>query len=540
MAMSSSSSRERDGGEETPLFDRAALSMDEGSSTDEELGCYQSTRSPTTESSTKIQDASSPRDHRHRGKRGGPARESLTYHELRGMVSLAVPVVSTYLLEMLPGLVSIVLVGHVHHAQTEEFIDATALAVMFMNLTGMSIGIGLATAMDTLCSQAYGAEQTERMGIYFQTGLEVLGVFSLCISVTFYYASDILMSLGQPVKVSQLAGEAVWVLLPGVPGVFLYELLRKVLQAQNIAAPMFYVCAAANVINGGVGYYLVYHSRYGWLGASMARSICNISLFLILFPYVILSGQTRTFWTGWRPREAFEGIPAFLALGVPGCLQVCFEWWAFEVLGLLCGRLPDAVVAIGANAVIMNSSSMVYMLYLGISISGNVRIGNSLGAGDPERARVAALVTLGLCGLMALLCAAFLLTFRNVLPLLFTHDQIIDELSTSLLCIASLFQIPDAINGAVQGVFRGSGRQNLGAWLNFISYYLLGIPLGAVLAFALSYGVVGLWCGMTLGLSFIAICGTALVVRSDWVKLSDDAKRRVHSAKSWSNLLDAS
>ena len=96
--------------------------------------------------------------------------------ELNGMTNLALPVIGTYILEMLPGLVSIVLVGHIQDAQTEEFMDATALAVMFMNLTGTSIGFGMASAMDTLCSQAFGAKVTHKMGTYLQTGALILAV----------------------------------------------------------------------------------------------------------------------------------------------------------------------------------------------------------------------------------------------------------------------------------------------------------------------------------------------------------------------------
>ena len=92
------------------------------------------------------------------------------------MTNLALPVIGTYILEMLPGLVSIVLVGQIQDAQTEEFMDATALAVMFMNLTGTSIGFGMASAMDTLCSQAFGAKVTHKMGTYLQTGALILAV----------------------------------------------------------------------------------------------------------------------------------------------------------------------------------------------------------------------------------------------------------------------------------------------------------------------------------------------------------------------------
>jgi len=466
-------------------------------------------------------------------------RESLVFDELQGMTALAIPVVATYLLEFLPGLVSIVLVGHLRSDKTEEYIDATALSVAFMNLCGLSIGIGLGTAMDTLCSQAYGAGETERMGVYLQTGVIVLAVFSICIGITFYNATSILLALGQPAEVSELTGQAVWVLLWGVPFVFLYELVRKVLQAQNIASPMMYVSIGANAVNAGLGYVLTYHTDYGWLGASIARSVCNCSFVVLLFPYVMSSGLVKTFWNGLHLREAFEGIPQFLALGLPGAAQLCFEWWAFEVIALICGLLPDAVVDIGANAIMMNINAFMFMFYLGLSVSGNVRIGNALGAGDERRARVAALGSIGMCAAMAAVLSAFLLLTRRVLPLLFTHDETIGDLASTLVVIAAIFQLPDAVNGSIQGVFRGSGRQNIGAQLNFVAYYLLGIPFGCLLAFVFYQGVVGLWIGMTLGLVVIAIVGTILVIRSDWAKLSEEARNRVHNSKSWNNLLES-
>ena len=238
--------------------------------------------------------------------------------------------------------------------------------------------------------------------------------------------------------------------------------------------------------------------------------------------------------------QLWMSLPQFLALGIPGAAQLCFEWWAFEVLALICGLLPNAVVDIGANAVIMNLSALVYMLYLGMSISGNVRIGNALGAGDSKRAKVAALSSISMCAAMAIFVAAFLVIFRQSLPLVFTHDETIGDLASVLLVIAAIFQVPDAINGSVQGIFRGPGRQNIGAQLNFVAYYMLGIPFGCVRAFVFYQGVVGLWIGMTVALTIIAIVGATLVLRSDWTKLSEEATRaRVHNSKSWNNLLEA-
>jgi multidrug resistance protein, MATE family len=452
---------------------------------------------------------------------------SIWRNELEALVQLAVPVIGACLLGMLPGIESIVLVGHLQHERAEEYLDATAVAVMFQSVFGLSIGYGLSSAMDTLCSQAYGAQESHRMGTYLQTGILVLSAFMILVGVAFYHCEDILIALGQPKVVSQLAGTYALYLLPSVPFLFLYELLRKVLQAQNIAKPMLYTSLAANVVNVSLGYYLVYHTSWGWLGSAVARSASNLTYVVLLLPYVVASGLTRTCWTGINIKDAIHGIPQFLALGIPGMLQMCFEWWAFEVLAVLCGLLPNAVVAIGANAVILNVASLVYMTYMGLSVSCNVRVGNALGANDPRRAQLAAQLTLGMTVVAAVASATALVAGRKLIPQLMTHDQAINELATRLLLVAAVFQIPDGVNATVQATFRGSGRQSMGAAINFVAYYVLGIPVACLMAFSLHLGVVGLWMGVTASLTLAAGCGTFLIWKSDWDWLAQQAQMRI-------------
>lgn len=157
-----------------------------------------------------------------------------------------------------------------------------------------------------------------------------------------------------------------------------------------------------------------------------------------------------------------------------------FEWCAFEFIALLCGILPgeEAIIGIGANTIIMNISSVTYMFYLGASVSGNVRIGNALGAGDAHRAKIASNLTLIIGGIMSAVNTAFLLGFRNILPWIFTTDLDIGRKAQHLFLIAAAFQFPDAINGCFQGIHRGSGRQALAAYVNFAAFYIVGIPLG--------------------------------------------------------------
>ena len=362
-------------------------------------------------------DANHNHNHQQQHRRFSLAEDSnLLKDEMKSMIELAIPVIVTYLLEMLPGITTIILVGRLND---KVHMDATALAVMFVNMTGMSTGLGLLTAMDTLCSHAHGANQPMKMGTYLLTGMFVMTITFIIVACIIWNTTPILLAFGQHHNVAMEASQFSRFILPSIPFIYAYELFRKISQARNEATPMIISAVVSNIVNIGLGNYLVNYTSWGWLGAAVAKSVGAI----LMLPTLILSmmycekGEEKMMsnvdvaaeyydneihdgalfqhlWEGFQPSQAlsFKSILRFLDLGVPGMLQVMFEWVAFELIALLCGIIPnqeEALIAIGSNAVVYNVSSFAFMLYLGTSVAGNVRIGNALGAGDAHRAEVA-------------------------------------------------------------------------------------------------------------------------------------------------------
>ena len=565
----------------------------------------------------------------------------LLVDEISGMAKLSIPIIIISIIEIFPSIVTLVLVGRVEDIDNNDddggetsannynnnnnnnnnnntttnnnlmsmqqlHIDAAALACMLINVIMYSPSAGLSTAMDTLCSQAYGASQTSKLGTYSLTGIAITTLTMILCCIPMWHASYILIALHQPVEVSLCAGQFIRYLLPGTLFLNIYKLIQKVSQARNESRPMLITAIVTNVVNLCLGYYLVHSTRYGWLGAAIARSVANfVTVPTVLFcmtiglggkrgggvgrddtslttstdgdggdsflpltirrasfdhratpreemnvvvanvDYNSLSNNNKNdieeekddveflhhIWEGFVPREALSptAIIEFLRIGIPGMLQVMFEWIAFEILALLCGILPDqeAIIGIGAHSIIMNVSSLTWTLYQGVSVSGNVRVGNALGKGDVHRAEVASNLTLVMAIIASLINVTLLLTFRDALPWFFTSDLDIIEKARQLILIGAAFQFPDSLNCCVQGVFRGSGRQALAAKYNFVAFYIIGIPLAYIWGIHEHYGVDGLWWGITAGLSFIAIFGTFAILRSDWTKLVSEAALRL-------------
>ena len=117
--------------------------------------------------------------------------------------------------------------------------------------------------------------------------------------------------------------------------------------------------------------------------------------------------------------------------------------------------------------------------------------------------------------------------FSTVMPALFTKDEDTLAVVFNLAFILVLAQIPNAAVITVQGVLKGQGRQHVGAIIQFVGFYMIGIPLGCYFAFPMYLGPLGLWCGFLVSLPVMAIIGTFVVYQSDWKSLSMEAQDRV-------------
>jgi len=291
------------------------------------------------------------------------------------------------------------------------------------------------------------------------------------------------------------------------------------------------------LVNAVSGYYLVNYTSLGWLGAAVARTVGNMIMFPIVFVGMYFTDREflSHVWAGFQVKEAItkQAISKFLNLGVPGMLQLVFEWGAFEIIALLCGILPndeEAEIAVGANAIVTQINSLLFMFYLGTSVSGNIRIGNALGAGDVHRAKFAFYLSLALGILLSLVSILCIVWYRETLPNFFTTDEDLIGNATDLLLVFALFQFPDSVNCVEQGVFNAIGKLTLAAKLNFTAYYVLGIPLACILGLTLGLGVEGLWLGITVGLFWGSTVNSIILFRSDWEQLSMDARKRLSIA----------
>lgn len=181
--------------------------------------------------------------------------------------------------------------------------------------------MGMASALDTLCGQSYGAKQFHMLGIYMQRAMVILMVVSIPIAVIWFNTGWILKALGQAPDIAEEAGVYARFMLPSLFAYGLLQCLVRFLQTQNIVFPMMVTSAVATLIHMLVCWILVFKSGLGSKGAALANSISYWNNVILLALYVKFSSSCAKTWIGFS-REALNDIIAFIKLAIPSAVMV--------------------------------------------------------------------------------------------------------------------------------------------------------------------------------------------------------------------------
>jgi MATE family multidrug resistance protein len=399
---------------------------------------------------------------------------------------------------------------------------------MFASVTAWSTAFGTATALDTLCSQAWtGARDRTLVGVHLQRGLCILGLMFIPIAVVWWKSEDILLSMNQDPELAYLAGLFLRSLLLGAPAFIAFEATKKFLQAQGIMHASTYVLVIVSPLNLLLNYSFVYLAPFklGFMGAPLATSFSYWLMFILLVAYIRFV-KGREAWGGWT-WECLTGWGPFLKLSIPSLLMITAEWWAFELSSLAASYLSTTDLA--AQSIVLTTVSATYTIPFGISVAASNRIGNTLGDSNAKRASIASMVSLGFAVVFGFLNSAFFMMTRSRFGFLFTSDKEVVALVSEIMPLCALFQIADGLAGVSGGVIRGMGRQMFAAGLNLFAYYGIALPLGYVLAFTLGWRLDGLWLGLTFSLFLVAGSQVVFLFVSDWdneVKRTQDRIRK--------------
>ncbi|XP_067421909.1 multidrug and toxin extrusion protein 1-like isoform X2 [Emydura macquarii macquarii] len=441
------------------------------------------------------------------------------WEEAKKLMMLAGPLILIQLLIFMIHVVSSIFCGHLGKVE----LAAVTLAISVINVTGISVGVGLSSACDTLISQTYGGQNMKRVGTILQRGTLVLLLCCFPCWAVFINTEQILLLVRQDPEVSRLTQVYVMIFIPALPAAFLYQLETRYLQNQRIIWPEVLSGVAGNVINAIANYVFLYVLDFGVMGSALANTIAQYAQAIFLFLIIVAKKLHVKTWGGWSS-ECLQEWDTFVALAVPSMLMICIEWWTYEIGSFLIGLL--SVVELSAQSIIYEVATVTYMIHYGFSVAVSVQVGNALGAGNIEEAKRSSTTSLRCTGFLCVLVGITLAATKDVLGYIFTSDKEIIALVAWVMPVYVGVHLFEAGCGVTSGVLRGSGRQKVGAILNAIGYYAVGLPVGIVLLFVVRTGMIGLWLGLLISAFIPSSCSIIYICRMNWKRASEEAQQR--------------
>nr|KYP67256.1 Multidrug and toxin extrusion protein 1 [Cajanus cajan] len=453
---------------------------------------------------------------------------SLALHEAKCIANIALPMVLTGLLLYSRSIISMLFLGRVG----ELALAGGSLAIGFANITGYSLLSGLAMGMEPICGQAFGAKRFKLLGLAMQRTVVLLLLTSLFISFLWLNMKKILLVCGQQEDIATEAQSFILYSLPDLVAQSLLHPLRIYLRTQSITLPLTYTASLSILLHVPINYLLVSVMKLGIKGIALGAVWTNFNLVVSLILYIWVSGVYKKTWSGVSLKGILRGWKGLLNLAIPSCISVCLEWWWYEIMILLCGLLINPQATVASMGVLIQTTALIYIFPSSLSFGVSTRVGNELGAGNPKKAKVAALVGLCFSYVLGFSALFFAISVRHVWASMFTRDKEIIVLTSVVLPIIGLCELGNCPQTTVCGVLRGTARPKLGANINLGCFYLVGMPIAVWLGFFAGFDFKGLWLGLLAAQASCMVTMLFVLARTNWEGQVQRAKELTSSDSS--------
>ncbi len=393
---------------------------------------------------------------------------------------------------------------------------------------------GILVAVTPIVSHLIGGNKRRDVNFNVYQGLLLSIVIALIVlAIGALLVKPILGAMNLETRVHDVALYFLMALSTGIVPLFAYTVLRGYIDALGQTRYSMIITLCSLPINVGLNFLLIFGQwgfpRLGGVGAGVASAITYWCLLIIAVIVVrkaepFREDQLLSRWyapSGSKWRE-------LLKIGVPMGFAIFFETAVFAGVTLLMSRYDTLTIA--AHQAAQNFASTLYMLPLSICTALTIVVGYEVGAGRLKDARQYSKLGIGTALLLSICTAVILLLFRYQVSALYSSDPVLIELIAHFMIFASFYQLSDAIATPVQGALRGYKDVNPAFFLTFLSYWIIGLPSGYLLATYTTWGAYGYWIGLSIGLA----CGAVtLLARLLWVQRKAGSGH--HSAtKQWS------
>lgn len=432
--------------------------------------------------------------------------------EISYNLKLSYPIILGLLGHTLVGMIDNIMVGK---------LDPTNLAAVSLGnsfiFIAMSIGIGFSAAITPVVAEAHSKNHTIDLKKSFVNGFLmclILGVFLFLAIILF---KPLLFMLDQPKNVVNLAIPYLEIVAASLIPLLMFQALKQYSDGLSLTSNPMYATLLANIINVVVNYILIF-GKFGFpamgiigaaIGTLVSRIIMFSFLFFLLYKKDIIKNYIKDIFRFIIDKSMIEKI---LSLGFPTSLQMLFEVGIFTSAIWLSGLLGE--ITQSANQIVLNISSMTFMIASGLGVSAAIRSGNQKGLENHKELKRISLSILLLGIFFALIFTLLIIIFREYLPYIYIDisdvynyekNIIIVQKSAKLFIIVALFQLFDSAQVIILGALRGMQDVKIPTIIVFIAYWVIGFPISFYFGDINMLKEIGIWIGLLCGLLFSAV-----------------------------------
>lgn len=444
--------------------------------------------------------------------------------ESRDLLRLALPICGAQLAQSGMSVADVIMAGR---ASARDLAAVSVGSSLWLPL--MLFATGTLMGLTPIVAQLLGARREANIRPYVHQALWLALVLGGVAAVLLAWGvAPVFRLMAVPEAVAGLSGNYLAMVALGMPGVAIYQALRAFADGMNHTRPTLWISLIGLAANIPCNYLLIYGgdglvALFGdalpaplaalpAMGAKGCGIATAIAMWVMCLTMVGFTRRSAIFaplrlWLTWHLPQR-ERLIELLHVGIPIGVAIFVEVTLFTLIALLIASFGEITVA--AHQVALNYTSILFMLPLSLAMALTVRVGNTLGRGTPRRAHFVA-ANGALIGLLVALLNDLLLwlTARPVVAL-YTPNPSVQTLALSLVDLALLYQVSDSLQVALAGALRGYKDTRIIMAITLISYWLVGLGGGYLLAGGRwpgipALGVYGYWIGLTAGLSVAAV-----------------------------------
>lgn len=384
-------------------------------------------------------------------------------------------------------------------AVSDNAVAGVGTANQYIQIAILILGV-VGTGASIIVAQYIGAQKLIDATKIAALSVSLNFVIGLVISGFFLLFSDKIMSMmNLKGAVLQFAQSYL-----AIVGGFLFlqaiiTTIAAIVRVQGWTKQAMFVSFGMNVLHLALNYVLIFGKfsfpEMGVEGAALSSVISRAAAALV-FVWLLSKALTvkikfKNFIT-WST----DYVRKILRIGIPSALeQILYQTSQIVLLYYVTYVGAEALTA---RQYAMNNSMFIYLFALAIGTGTAILVGRYVGAGEKQLAYNQVWTSVKAALAVSLFMIIIVTLFRTQLMNVFTDNEEIIKIGTSVLALSILLETGRTINITIINALRASGDARFPVKIGFISMICIGLSVGYVLVFLLGLGLVGVWLAIAL------------------------------------------